>query len=689
MKSYDIKDIRNVVLAGHGGKGKTTLAEAMLYVAGATDRLGKVTDGNTVMDFDTEEKKRHFSVSTALATLEWNDVKINLLDTPGKFDFAGGMNEGMRAAETVLVVTSAGSGYDVGAEKAFTTAEKYGLSAFFAVTKCDADNRDFYKTFAALKQEIGQKICPVVVPHMVDGKIACYCNLCNNKAFTYENNEKVFVDFPEDEKVENMKALLIDAVASVDEELMEKYFEGETLTREEIIRGLTVGVEQGEIYPVYACSGLKAEAIGLILDALVYSAQSPAASKGEKVIGPAGEGVIPFDENGPLAAVCFKTVADPFVGKMSYIKVLSGKITPDTPCYNERTGETERMGKIVAISGSKTEDLPCIKAGDIGVITKLSGVKTGDTICAADKPIKMGGVKFPAPCLSMAVVVKKKGEEEKVAAGLLRLQEEDPTISFAVNTETREQILSGLGEQHLDIVVSKLKAKFGVEIELKTPRVAYREAIRKIVSVQGRHKKQSGGHGQFGDVWIRFEPAETDDLIFETEVVGGSVPKNFFPAVEKGLRECIQKGVMAGYPMVGLKAVLYDGSYHPVDSSEMAFKTAASLAFKAAIPQANPAILEPIGTLKAYIPGDYVGDIMGDVTKRRGAVLGMGPSDEDPKLTELIAEVPMAEMGDFATVLRSITAGRGSFSLDFARYQDAPANVAQKVIDEAKLEADE
>lgn len=689
MKAYNTKDIRNVAIAGHGGKGKTSLAEAMLFLAGATDRLGRVTDSNTVTDFTAEERARQFSVSTAVAPLEWKDTKINLLDTPGKFDFAGGMNEGMRAAETVLVVTSAGSGYDVGAEKAFSTAQKYGLSAFFAVTKCDADNRDFYKTFNILKDEIGTKICPVVVPHMVDGKVDSYCNLCSGKAAKYVNGKATEVPFPaDDEVIDEMKGILAEAVATVDEELMEKFFEGEELTKEEIIRGLTAGVEMGEIYPVYACSGLKAEAVDFLLDALVYSAMSPAASKGEKVTRKGESVILGFDAAGPLAAVCFKTVADPFVGKMSYIKVLSGKITPDTPAYNERTGESERMGKIVTIRGGKTEDAKEITAGDIGVVTKLGGIKTGDTICAANDVIKMAGVKFPAPCLSMAVVVKKKGEEEKVASGLLRLQEEDPTISFAVNSETREQILSGLGEQHLDIVVSKLKAKFGVEIDLKTPRVAYREAIRKTVSVQGRHKKQSGGHGQFGDVWIRFEPAETDDLIFETEVVGGSVPKNFFPAVEKGLRECILKGVMAGYPMVGLKAVLYDGSYHPVDSSEMAFKTAASLAFKAAIPQANPSILEPIGTLKAYIPGDYVGDIMGDVTKRRGAVLGMGPA-EDSKLTELVAEVPMAEMGDFATVLRSITAGRGHFSLEFTRYQDAPANVAQKVIEEAKLEADD
>ncbi len=412
MKTYGTKDIRNVVIAGHGGKGKTTLAEAMLYVAGATDRLGRVTDSITVTDFDPEEKKRHFSVSTAVAPLEWNDVKINLIATPGKFDFAGGMSEGMRAAETVLIVTSAGSGFDVGAEKAFSLARKYGLSIFFAVTKCDAENRDFYKTFASLQEEFGAKVCPVVVPYMVNGKIAAYCNLCNGKAFKYENNEKVYVDFPTDAKIDEMKELLTETVATVDEELMEKFFEGEQLTKEEIIKGLTAGVESGEIYPVYACSGYNAEAIGLILDALVYSAQSPAESKGEKVVRNGEEVILPFDVNGPLAAVCFKTVADPFVGKMSYIKVLSGKITSDTPAYNERTGESERMGKIITVRGGKSEDAKEIAAGDIGVVTKLAGVKTGDTICSANDVIKMGSVKFPAPCLSMAVAVMLIGDEE-------------------------------------------------------------------------------------------------------------------------------------------------------------------------------------------------------------------------------------------------------------------------------------
>ena len=689
MKSYDAKNIRNIAIAGHTGKGKTTLAEAMLYLAKATDRLGKVSDGNTVMDFDPEEKKRQCSLSTAFAPLEWRDTKINLLDAPCKFDFEGGVYEAMRAAECALIVTSAGSDFDVGAEKAIKAADKRGIAKFFAITKIDAENRDFFKTFEALKQEVGPKLCPVVIPHMVNGKVESYVNLCSNKAFKYSNGKSTVIDVPEDSHLAEMRDVLMEAVASVDDDLMMKFFDGEELTKEEIINGLTKGVEQGEIYPVYACSGTTLDGVDLLLDAIVFSAPSPAQAGAEKGENDSGDEVdVKCDPNGPLAAICFKTVADPFVGKMSYVKVISGKITADVPAFNARTGESERMGKLISVRGSKQEDISAITAGDIGVITKLSGLATGDTICSAKDIIKLPGVDFPAPSLSMAIVVKKKGEEDKVAAGLRRIMGEDPTVVFSNNEETREMILSGLGEQHLDIVLAKLKSKFGVEIDLKIPRVAYRETIRKSCQVQGRHKKQSGGSGQFGDVWIRFEPHDGDELIFETEVVGGSVPKNYFPAVEKGLQEAILKGPLAGYPMVGLKAVLYDGSYHPVDSNDMAFRTAAKIAYKNGMAQANPVILEPIGELKAYVPDANLGDIMGDITKRRGRVLGMGAADE-PKMQELVAEVPMAEMGNFATTLRSVTAGRGHFSLTFARYEDAPGNVAQKVIEDAKAEADD
>ncbi len=689
MKSYSVNNIRNIAIAGHTGKGKTALAEAMFYVAGVTDRLGRVIDGNTIMDYDAEEKKRKCSISAATASLEWRDTKINVLDAPGKFDFAGGMAEAMRAADCALIVTSAGSGIDVGLEKAIKAADARNIAKFFAITKVDSEHRDFYKTFDTLKAHLGTKLCPVVVPYMNGGVCEAFVNLCSNKAFKYPNGRPVEIEIPSDENILAMRAALEEAVATVDEELMEKFFEGEPLTKEEIINGLTKGVETGEIYPVYALSATKVDGCDMLLDAIVYSAPSPDKAKPEIAKDADGNDVeIACSAKEDLAALCFKTISDPFVGKMSFVKVLAGKITPDTPCYNARTGETQRMGKLVTVKGIKQEDTAAIDLGDIGVITKLQDVQTGDTICSAKKPITLEGVDFPAASLSMAVVVKKKGEEEKVASGLRKIMDEDPTVKFATNEETKEMVLSGLGEQHLDIVVSKLKTKYGVEIDLRIPKVAYRETIRKTCQVQGRHKKQSGGSGQFGDVWVRFEPHTEDHLIFETEVVGGSVPKNFFPAVEKGLQEAILKGPLAGYPVVGLKAVLYDGSYHPVDSNEMAFKTAAKIAFKNGMAQASPVILEPIGELKVYMPDINLGDIMGDITKRRGRVLGMGAADE-PMMQELVAEVPMAEMGDFSTTLRSVTAGRGYFSLTFARYEDAPANVAQKVIEDAKKDAEE
>ena len=689
MKSYSVNNIRNIAIAGHTGKGKTALAEAMFYVAGVTDRLGRVIDGNTIMDYDAEEKKRKCSISAATASLEWRDTKINVLDAPGKFDFAGGMAETMRAADCALIVTSASSGIDVGLEKAIKAADARKIAKFFAITKVDGEHRDFYKTFDTLKAHLGTKLCPVVVPYMNGGTCEAFVNLCSNKAFKYPNGRPVEIEIPTDDNIVAMRAALEEAVATVDEELMEKFFEGEPLTKEEIIQGLTKGVETGEIYPVYALSATKVDGCDMLLDAIVYSAPSPDKAKPEIAKNADGEDVeIVCSEKEDLAALCFKTIADPFVGKMSFVKVLSGKITHDTPCFNSRTGETQKMGKLVTVKGIKQEDATSIDLGDIGVITKLQDVQTGDTLCNPKNPITLEGVDFPAPSLSMAVVVKKKGEEDKVAAGLRKIIDEDPTVKFATNDETKEMILSGLGEQHLDIVVSKLKTKYGVEIDLRIPRVAYRETIRKTCQVQGRHKKQSGGSGQFGDVWVRFEPHTEDQLIFETEVVGGSVPKNFFPAVEKGLQEAILKGPLAGYPVVGLKAVLYDGSYHPVDSNEMAFKTAAKIAFKNGMAQASPVILEPIGELKVYMPDINLGDIMGDITKRRGRVLGMGAADE-PMMQELIAEVPMAEMGDFSTTLRSVTAGRGYFSLEFARYEDAPMNVAQKVIEDAKKDMEE
>ncbi len=682
MKVYQAKDIRNIVLAGHGGRGKTTLAEAMLFISGATDRLGRVPDGTTVMDYDAEEKRRKCSVASAVASFEWKNTKINIIDTPGLFDFAGGVSEGMRAAGAALIVLQSGTDIDVGAEKAYKAATERGINKMFAITKCDIEHADFYKTFESLRDEYGAKVCPVVVPYVQNEQVVAYIDFSRKEAFSYKDGKSSSFPMPEgDAQIDSLREIFVEAVASADEELMEKYFEGIPLTNEEIVTGIKKGILAGEIYPVYACSGYNLDAVDLINNSIVQSAPDAASV--------ACEGDLVCDDNAPLAAICFKTIADPFIGKMSYFKVISGKIASDTPAYNERTGETERIGKLVFPMGGKQEDASVIPAGDIGIATKLSGFKTGDTLCAPKSDIKLKGVSFPAPCLSMAVKAVKKGEEDKVAIGLNRLAEEDLTISYAANSETKEQILSGLGEQHLESVISKLKNKFHVEVELSIPRVPYRETISKTASVQGRHKKQSGGSGQFGDVWIRFEPMEGEGFEFAEKVVGGSVPKNFFPAVEKGLLEAIQKGPLAGYPVVGLKAILYDGSSHPVDSNEMAFKTAARIAFRNGMLQASPKLLEPYGLLKAYMPGDNLGDIMGDVTKRRGRVLGMNPCEDDPKMQELVAEVPMAEMGDFATVLRSVTIGRGYFSFDFDHYETAPENVAAKVIEEAKALAEE
>lgn len=687
MKQYAAKNIRNIALVGHAGSGKTSLAEAAFFLTGQSERLGKVTDGNTVSDFDPEEIRRKASVSTTVLPVEWKDTKMNLLDTPGLFDFAGGVSEGIRAAGSALIVISGKSGVTVGAEKTFAAAHKKGIAKIFFVNKLDNENADFYKVFEDLKATFGPMVCPLVVPYVVDHKVDCYVNLLEYKAYRYQNGKATEVPIPDmGHRLDGLRTAINEAVAETSEELMEKYFSGEAFTPDELILGLATGVRRGEIAPVFCGSATELEGIDQLLNGLIWLAPWAETVAGETGVDANGSPVeLSTNENAQTAAVVFKSVVDPFVGKLLYFKVVSGKVTPDSVLLNMRTGAQEKLGKLYYISGKKQEEAPYIIAGDIGAVAKLASTNTGDTLCAPARPVVLPGVTFDKPCFSMAVNAKKKGEEEKVASGLSRLIEEDPTLSFVLNAETKEQILSGLGEQHLDVAASKLKNKFGVEITLTVPRVPYRETIRKKVKVQGRHKKQSGGHGQFGDVWIEFEPCDSDELVFAESVFGGSVPKNFFPAVEKGLRDSAQKGVLAGFPMVGVKATLTDGSYHPVDSSEMAFKTAAALAYKAGIPQAGPVLLEPVGTLRVYVPGDNTGDIMGDVNKRRGRVLGMNPSEEDG-LTCVEAEVPMAEMADYTTMIRSMTQGRGYFTFDFERYEEAPANVAQKVIAEYGVE---
>mgnify|MGYP004495606511 FL=1 len=681
MKTYAPDQIRNIALAGHASKGKTTLLEAMLHLAGATERAGKVADGNTVTDFDAEEKKRHISMASAVASVEYKDKKLNFIDTPGLFDFEQGAFEGLRAAETAVIVVSARSGLAVGAEKAFKNAGSRRMARVLVTTKMDDDRADFYKSFNGIVAKFGTAACPVVVPIISGGKVAAYYNMIDGKAYAYADGKRTESDARPDDapRFEAVQAVFTEAVASADEELMEKYFEGEELTPEEKIRGLKAGVADGSIIPVFALSGLAETACDLLLDFLAEVCPAP---KSEYAADADGEPVeLTPDPNGPLAAVCFKTVADPFIGKLSYFKVISGKITAATPAYNARTGKEERMGKLVSVFGAKQTDISELSAGDIGAVTKLGGFATGDTLCSAAQVVTLDGVHIPGATYAMAVEVAKKGEEEKVASGLSRLCEEDPSLHFGVNNETHQQILSGLGEQHLDVAMARLKSKFGVEATLVQPRVAYRETITMKVSAQGRHKKQSGGHGQFGDVFIEFEPYDTEELVFAERVVGGAVPKNFFPAVEKGLRESMQKGVLAGYPMVGVKATLFDGSYHPVDSSEMSFKTAASLAYKEGIPKAMPVLLEPILTVTATVNDEAMGDVIGDINKRRGRVLGMTPSGDGSQ--EILAEVPESEMSTFSTAMRQMTQGRGSFTTAFARYDRCPEHIAQKIKAEA------
>ena len=660
MKNYKTEQIRNIAVLGHGASGKTTLADAMLFIAGECDKIGNTTEGNLTLDYDAEEKKRGCSLSAAAYGFEYGDIKINLLDAPGQFDFTSGVSESLNAADSVIITLSGKSGLNVGSEINYDQAKKVNKPIAFFVGKLDSPRAHFTMVMSQLTGKYGSAVCPVVAPYVENETVQCYVDLIDNKAYKYDGTKATPTDMPKSDDIENLRTVLIEAAASQEETLMEKYFEGEELTKEEIAAAVRKGFISGELYPVFAGVNQTGEAVDMLLRGIKDIFPSYADIAGEK----GGNGIL-----------VFKTVADPFVGKLSYFKVLSGEIKQDTKLKNPRDGEDVKISKVMYIKAGKQIPADSIVKGDIGCTAKVGSILTNDLLSDSGE-INETLVEFQNPCLSMAVYAVKKGEEDKIAQGIQRLCEEDPTIKFETNKETKEQILSGLGEQHLDIIKSKLKQKFGVDMDLKSPKIAYRETIRKKVKVQGKHKKQSGGHGQFGDVWIEFEPAE-EDFIFEEKIFGGSVPKNYFPAVEKGLIESAKKGVLAGYPMVGFKATLVDGSYHPVDSSEMAFKTAAELAYRSGIPQAMPTLLEPIGKLSVRVPDDYMGDVIGDITKRRGRVLGMDAADNKMKLIE--AEVPLAEMTDFATALRSITQGWASFTLNFERYEEAPAQVAKEL----------
>ena len=681
---YASNNIRNILIAGHAGSGKTTLTEALVYFSGAAERMGRVEDGTTISDFDPEEAKRKASLSASVVPVEYEGIKYNLIDAPGLFDFEAGEYEGIRAAESVLVVVSGRSGVTVGAEKAFQLARKNGKATMVFVSKCDLENANYFKILEDMKIKFGSTVCPCVVPAKLDDGTPVYINLFSQKAFKYESGKQIQVDLPDiGHRFQGLIEAMSEAIAETDDELMEKFFGGEPFTTEEIVEGMRKGVKDGLITPVFCGSAVNQQALDMLLfnmHKLLPSPQHDAAILAENASGEPVE--LHCDETEPTAAYVFKTVADPFVGKLSYLRVISGKVTGGEPLTNARTGDVEKIGKPLTVIGKKQVETDGIGAGDIGAVAKLVSAKTGDTLCDASRVVKLPAAAFPLPSLFMAVTVAKKGDEGKISSALARLMEEDPTLSYINNAETHQQIIGGLGEQHLDVVKAKLKNKFGVEIGLEAPRIAYRESIRKACQKQGRHKKQTGGHGQFGDVVINFEPCDSEQVVFEEKVFGGSVPKNFFPAVEKGVRLAAEKGVLAGYPVVGLKATLLDGSYHPVDSSEMAFIMAAKLAYKAAMPEAGPVILEPIHTLKAHVPNDNTGDIMGDVTKRRGRVLGMEP-DEDG-LQTIIAEVPLAELSNFTTFIRQTTQGRGWFTTEFARYEILPENLVPAVIEQAK-----
>lgn len=685
MKEYRAEDIRNIAIAGHSGSGKTTLAEALIYKAGASDRLGKTAEGTTVCDYDPEEIRRKASLGASVASFEYNGLKLNLLDAPGLFDFEADMLEAVRAADTVMITVSGKSGVKVGTEKAYKAARKAGKATMFVITKVDDPDANFYNVLTDLKTVFGPTVCPVIVPVIKDRQVVSYVNLIEMKCYKYDENGNVSeTDMPTAEisekmeyRMEGLVAAFSEAVAETDDALMEKFFEGEAFTQKELVKGLHDGMNRGLITPVVCCSDVTMGCIDMLLKEVTLLMPSPADCPPAEAVSGDDIEEISCTDDAPLRAFVFKTVADQFVGKMSFIRVMSGVLKANSEYINASTGGVEKIGKLYTLCGKKQTEVTSVGAGDICAAVKI-GAATNDTICEG-KAVSLDKIVFPRPCYKMAVRPKSQGDESKISAAFARLCEEDPTLSFGQDSATGEFVLAGLGEQHLEVAAAKLKNKFGVEVTLAPVRIAYKETIRKKVKTEGKHKKQSGGHGQYGHVWIEFEPCLSDDLVFEEKVFGGAVPRNFFPAVEKGLRDCMGKGVLAGCPVTGVKAILVDGSYHPVDSSEMAFKTAAAIAFKEGMKQADPTILEPVGTLRAIIPNDNTGDVMGDLNKRRGRVLGMNPADEKG-MTEIVAEVPEREMQSFAMQLRQITRGRGSFEFDFVRYEQLPANLVSDVI---------
>lgn len=684
MKNYASNRVRNVVLLGHSGSGKTTYSEAALYYSGATKRFGKVEDGNTVSDYEAEEIRRKVSINTSVIPVEWQDTKINFLDTPGYFDFAAEVKLAMNVADTGLIMVSAKSGVEVGTEKAWEYCEEMHLPRIIFINQMDDENADFEKTLADLRKNFGKAVAPLQIPfNDENGNFIGFINLIKRDARKKVNGKLEKCEMPEDKKdqVEVLRSMLIEVAAESSEELMEKFFNDEELTEEEIYDGLQVGIANHSIAPVMCGSATLGYGVKLLMNTIVrFTLPAIEAKANFHAFHDGKEVVYCSSDDERFSAYVFKTIADPYIGRLNLFRVMTGKLDTTMSVYNEEKDTVEKVGRIFVVRGKEQIEVDELHSGDIGALAKLSNTSTQDTLSLKDANIIIPKIALPGSVLCMAIKPKGKGDEDKLSAALTKIREEDPTIKMAVNPETKQTLVYGVGEQQLDVMVQKLKAKYKIEVDLTDPIIPYRETIKAKASVRGRYKKQSGGHGQFGDVVMEFEPSydTTTPVIFEEKIFGGSVPKQYFPAVEKGLQECVQSGVLAGYPVVGLKATLTDGSYHPVDSSEMAFKMATSVAFKEGIPQAKPVILEPIEHVEVLIPDKYMGDIMGDITKRRGRILSM---DAVGMKKCIVAEVPTAEMHKYATDLRSMTQSRGEYRHHFERYEEAPMEVQKKIIE--------
>jgi elongation factor G len=693
VKNYTTEQIRNVALIAHGGAGKTSLAEAMLYTSGAITRQGKVEAGTTTMDFDPEEIKRQITTNTSLAPVEWAGVKINLLDTPGYFDFIGDVAGALRVADAAVVCVSAVAGVEVGTEKVWTYANQNRLSRLMFINKMDRENANFDKTFAQLQEFFGLNVVPLQVPIGAEASFRGVVNLVKMKAFIFSGDGKKISEetIPADltEKVEEYREKMLEAVAESDDDLLIKYLDGESLSEDEINKALRKGILSGKVVPVLCGSATVNRGIQPLLDLIAEAVPSPAdvAEVQGKKADTDDDVSLKIDAGGSLAALVFKTFADPFVGKISFFKVYSGVLKGDSQLYNANKEKMERLGQVFTMSGKNQINLDQVPAGDIAAVAKLQVTATGDTLCDKSCDVIFAPIDFPAPVITYAVEPKKQGEEDKVAAGLARFLEEDPTFRMDRNTEVKQTLISGMGELHLEMITSRLAKKFGVEVDLTPPKIPYKETIRGTAKVEGKHKKQSGGRGQYGHVWIEFAPLPTGEyFVFEDKVFGGSVPRQYIPAVEKGLRESLEAGIVAGYPVVDVKASLYDGSFHTVDSSEMAFKIAAHLAFKKGLEQAKPVLLEPVMYVEVSVPEQFMGDIMGDMNSRRGRILGMEPSEGFQKIK---ASVPMSEMLKYSIDLRSMTQGRGSFTMKFDHYEEVPAHISEQVVAAAKAAKEE